>query len=61
MMSCKLNPHILEYIELVENGIACEEQKALGRPCAKMLRDRGNLCGHRAAGKIFGSGEVFQF
>ena len=29
MMSCELNPHILEYIELVENGIACEEQKAL--------------------------------
>lgn len=29
MMSCDLNRHILEYIELVENGIACEEQKAL--------------------------------
>lgn len=29
MMNCDLNPHILEYIELVENGRACLEQKAL--------------------------------
>lgn len=29
MMSCEIDPHILGYLEQVENGIACEEQKAL--------------------------------
>ena len=29
MMSCDINPHILAYLEQVEQGIACKEQKAL--------------------------------
>lgn len=29
MMSCDINPHILTYLEQVEKGVACKEQKAL--------------------------------
>ena len=49
MMSCELNPHILEYIELVENGIACEEQKALAAHVRKCFETE-EIYGVTAAG-----------
>ena len=61
MMSCKLNPHILEYIELVENGIACEEQKALAAHVRKCFETEEIYVDTEQLEKYLGLAKYFSF
>lgn len=61
MMSCELNPHILEYIELVENGIACEEQKALAAHVRKCFETEEIYVDTEQLEKYLGLAKYFSF
>ena len=61
MMSCELNPHILEYIELVENGIACEAQKPLAAHVRKCFETEEIYVDTEQLEKYLGLAKYFSF
>lgn len=61
MMSCNLNPHILEYIELVENGRACLEQKALAAHIRKCFETEDIYVDTEQLEKYLGLVRYFDF
>lgn len=60
-MSCDINPHILKYIEQVENGVACDEQKALAAHIRKCFAKDDIYVDTEQLEKYLGLVRYFQF
>lgn len=61
MKNCKLNPHILRYIEQVEAGRACMEQKALVRHIRKCFAQEDIYVDTEQLEKYLGLARYFDF
>ena len=60
-MSCDIPPSVLNYIEIVENGVACKEQKALAKYIRKCFKKEKIYVDMNQLGKYLGLQKYFPF